>query len=95
MWEIVSKFISVFKSTHVEETKLLLTELKELKNEYKIKAIEQEVRIKNLEAKVIQLEELEMQCLQQQVVLVQRLRDLQEEQIVIHKWMKRNDQNKN
>lgn len=95
MWDVVSKIVSFFRGTHVEETRLILTELKELKNEYKIKAIEQEVRIKSLESKVIELEELELQCLHQQVILIDKLRNLQEEQIVIHKWMKRNDESKN
>lgn len=81
MVEWLSRLIPFLKSSHVEETKLILTELKELKNEYKQEVKEQQRRIEDLETKVVELEKMEWQCLEQQRILMQQYHDLREKLI--------------
>lgn len=82
----------LFKSSHAEDFKAVMTELRELKNEYKEQAKDEKKRIDALEAEIRELKIMEIECLKQQVLLVNRVRDLEEKLIFKTKGKHKDDE---
>lgn len=72
------KLLPFIKNSNADEFKAIMAELKGLKDEYKEQVKDQQIRIEGLEKKVLHLEIMEMQCLENHRILINEYRDLKE-----------------